>query len=82
MAKQVCEDDVRVNSIEFGALNTLNISVFHHISLMVKVNPMEYPNNLPPTWPRVASGIEVKVGFCPLGGAMVVSINFSNLCTW
>ena len=62
--------------------STLNISALHCVSLMVKVNLTECLSNLPPTWAGVASGIEVKVRFYPLGGAVEVPLHFSNLRLW
>ena len=63
-------------------LSTLNISALHCVSLMAKANTMEYLSNPPPTWAGVFSGIEVKVCFSPLGGAVEVPLHFSNLSTW
>ena len=62
--------------------STLNISALHCVSLMGKVNTMEYLGNLPPAWAGVASDIEVKVRFSPLGGAAEVHLHFSNLRPW
>jgi hypothetical protein len=46
---------------------------------MGKVKSTEYLSNLCPTWAGVASGIEVKVGFSPLGGAVEVPPHFKNI---
>ena len=59
--------------------STLNVSPLHCVSLMGKVKTTEYLSNLPPTWAGVASGIEVKVCFSPLGGAVEVPLHFKNL---
>ena len=63
-------------------LRTLNISVFHHISLTVKTTPTECPSNPAPSRDWMVSGIEVKVRFSPLGGTMEVSLYFVSLNLW
>ena len=63
-------------------LHTLNISVFHHISLTEKITHTECPSNLAPSRDWMVSGIEVKVRFSPLGGSMEVSHYFVCLNPW
>ena len=61
---------------------TFNISALYYISLTEKANTTEQHSNPPPTRAGVVSGIEVKVGFSPLGGTAVVLHDFIYLRLW
>ena len=70
------------NSQYFTIVATLNISALHHVSLAAKANTTEYCSDSLPRWIWVITGVVVKVGISPSGGALEALLDFISLRVW